>query len=212
LHRQIVLSHTYRLASSDHPADRLKDPENRLLWQFRRRPLDAESIRDGMLAISGKLVRGSPGPHPFPDVHSWGFSIHEPFQAVYESDRRTVYTMVQRFRKHPFLGSFDGADPNASTPDRKPTTTPLQSLYFMNNEFVHNTSDAFAGRLLGAAKTDADRVRLAYESITGRPPEEKEVRAAADFLKAYSAKAGERPALAALTRVLFSSNRYLYVD
>jgi mono/diheme cytochrome c family protein len=212
LHRQIVLSRTYRLASADDPTCRAKDPDNRLLWQFRRQPLDAESIRDAILAISGKLVRGSPGPHPFPDVNTWAFRIHEPFVAVYPTDRRSVYVMVQRIRRHPFLGTFDGADPNASTPDRKPTTTPLQALYLLNNEFVHEQSDAFAGRLLAAAGTDADRVRLAYELTTGRAPDAADTRKALDFLKAYSAKTTDRAALAALGRVLFSSNGFLFVD
>lgn len=66
------------------------------MWKHARKPLDAESIRDGMLEVSGDLNRAMAGAHPFPPTESWGFTIHYPFSAQYESPHRSVYLMVQR--------------------------------------------------------------------------------------------------------------------
>ena len=67
-----------------------------------------------MLAVSGRLDRTVPGPHPFPPVQRWTFNIHQPFHAIYDSDHRSLYLMAQRNRRHPFLALFDAADPNLS--------------------------------------------------------------------------------------------------
>ena len=221
LHRLIMESRTYQLASDDQPANLKIDPANRWLWRFARRPLDAESIRDAMLAVSGRLDRTIPGPHPFPPVQIWAFTIHRPFHEVYDSDHRSVYLMVQRNRRHPFLAMFDAADPNLSIPQRQPTTTPTQSLYLMNSPFVREQSEAFARRLLASASDDTARVLLAFEMAHGRVPSAPEVHDALAFLDGYRAKlpgldqvaSGESVAAwAGLTRVLLMSNAFLYVD
>ncbi|MFO0806095.1 MAG: PSD1 and planctomycete cytochrome C domain-containing protein [Gemmataceae bacterium] len=211
LHRLILRSRVYQLAGgTGHPAD----PENRLLGHFPRRGLDAESIRDAMLAVSGRLNRTMPEGHPFPDVNTWGFTIHAPFHAVYDSDHRSIYLMVQRNRRHPFLAMFDAADPNLSVGERLPTTTPTQALYLMNSPFVHTQSEAFAKRLLAAPGDDAARIRLAFEMAHGRAPESAVLNDSLAFLKAYRAKATgqEAAAWAAFSRVLLTSNAFLFVD
>jgi len=221
LHRLIVRSRSYQLASEDDAARLRADPDNKLLGRFTRRPLDAESIRDAMLAVSERLNRATPAGHPFPDVNTWGFTIHAPFHAVYDSDHRSIYLMVQRNRRHPFLALFDAADPNLSVGERLPTTTPTQALYLMNSPFVHTQAEAFARRLLAAPGTDAVRVRLAFEAAHGLAADEATVNAALAFLKAYQAKAAERgvkpdqqplAAWSAFTRLLLTSNAFLYVD
>jgi hypothetical protein len=221
LHRLILRSRVYRLAGTADPAGARIDPENRLLGHYPRRGLDAESIRDAMLAASGRLDRTVPAGHPFPDVNTWGFTIHAPFHAVYDSDRRSVYLMIQRTRRHPFLALFDAADPNLSVGERLPTTTPTQALYLMNSPFVHAQAEAFAGRLLAAPGDDAGRVRLAFETAHGRVPDDAAAADALAFLKAYRAKAADRglkpdqqsvAAWAALGRVLLTANAFLYVD
>jgi hypothetical protein len=133
LHRLIMLSATYQLASDDHAENLQRDPANVFLWRHARRPLDAESIRDAMLFVSGRLDRSVPGAHPFPEMATWRFTIHNPFHAVYDSDHRSLYLMQQRNRRHPFLALFDAADPNQSVAQRLPTTTPTQTLYLMNS-------------------------------------------------------------------------------
>src|SRR5206468_9698451 len=137
MHRLLLLSATYQLASANDERAAAADPSNELLWRFSRRRLDAEAIRDAMLLLGGNLDRSRGGPHPFPPVASWGFTQHNPFFAVYETNRRSVYLMNQRLRRHPFLALFDGPDPNASTPRRTETTVPTQALFLMNDPFVH---------------------------------------------------------------------------
>ena len=221
LHRQILRSRVYQLAGTDDPASNRADPENRLLGHYPRRGLDAESIRDAMLAVSDRLDRTMPAGHPFPDVNTWGFTIHAPFHAVYDSDYRSIYLMIQRNRRHPFLALFDAADPNLSVGERLPTTTPTQTLYLMNSPFVHTQSEAFARRLLAAPGDDAARIRLAFETAHGRVPEDAVVADSLAFLKAYRAKAAERgqkpeqemvAAWAAFSRVLLTANAFLFVD
>ena len=221
LHRQIMRSRTYRLASHDVATNLKSDPGNRWHWRYARQPLEAEAIRDAMLAVSGQLDRTLPTAHPFPDVNSWGFTIHNPFHAVYDSQRRSVYLMVQRNRRHPFLALFDAADPNQSVAKRQPTTTPTQALFLMNSPFVHAQSRAFAQRLLSAPGDMQDRIQLAFETTLGHPPEPQRVAEITAFLTAYQ-QTLERQAIpvaqrpvevwAALARVLLTSNAFLYVD
>jgi hypothetical protein len=213
LHRLIMNSQTYQLSSDDTESNLKRDPSNRWLWRHQRRPLDAESIRDGMLAVSGRLDRTVPGPHPFPAVNTWAFTIHKPFHDVYDSDHRSVYLMVQRNRRHPFLALFDAADPNLSTPQRQPTTTPTQTLYLMNSPFVHQQSEALAHRLMSAGSDDAVRVRLAFELTHAHLPTTAEINDALSFVSEYRAKVADPvEAWAGFARVLLASNAFLYVD
>jgi hypothetical protein len=221
LHRLILHSRAYQLAGTDDRSNREADPDNRLLWRRSREALAAESIRDAMLAVSGRLDRATPGGHPFPDVNTWGYTIHAPFHAVYDSPHRSVYLMVQRNRRHPFLALFDAADPNLSTAQRVPTVTPTQALYLMNSPFVREQSEALARRLLAAVGDEAARIVAAYELCHGVQPDAEERREAATFLAAYRRKLAERGAKSdaqeagawsALGRVLLTSNAFLYVD
>ena len=221
LHRLIMRSRTYQLASDDHAENLKLDPENRWLWRASRRSLDAESIRDAMLAVSGRLDRSPASPHPFPPVDTWGFTIHAPFHAVYDSNHRSIYLMVQRNRRHPFLALFDAADPNQSIAERQPTTTPTQSLFLMNSPFVHEQSAAFAQRLLAVEGDAATRVRSAFELAHGRIPSESDVTDAVTFITAYRDKLATQnippdqqslAAWSAFARVLLTGNAFLYVD
>jgi hypothetical protein len=220
MNRAMMLSATYQLAdTSDAKAAQL-DPANELHWRFDRRRLDAEEIRDAMLAISGQLDTSPAGPHPFPPQSQWHWTQHRPFAAVYPSMHRSVYLMVQRLSRHPFLAMFDGADPNGSVAVRADSTTPLQALFDMNDPFVYSQSNAFATSLLSEADEDAKRIDLAYQRILGRPPASDEAAAAFDYLRQYRAQLPshvqpnqeEEEAWASLTRVLFASNEFVFVD
>ena len=139
LHRRIMLTDAYQSAgdSGDDASEPGIDPDNLTLWRFERRRLTAEEIRDALLAASGDLDPTPGGAHPFPEPKSWTFTQHNPFTAVYDHNRRSVYLMTQRIKRHPFLALFDGADPNGSTGRRNTTTVPTQALYFLNDPFVH---------------------------------------------------------------------------
>ena len=219
LHRLIMKSRTYQLASTDNAENLEADPENRWHWRYSRRPLDAESIRDAMLAVSGRLDRNAPKSHPFPDVNSWGFTIHNPFHAVYETNHRSVYLMVQRNRRHPFLALFDAADPNLSVASRQPTTTPTQALFLMNSPFVHEQARSFANRINDQPGNDYDKVQWAFEMAHGRIPGRAMIDDAMTFLSTYRKKldgnnhqGDDVAAWSALSRVLLTGNAFLFVD
>jgi hypothetical protein len=221
LHRLIVTSRTYQQSSTPAGSSAGKDPGNRWYGRFDRRRLDAEALRDGLLAVSGNLDLRRPGPHPFPPISAWGWTQHAPFKDVYPTDRRSVYLMIQRLQRHPYLAIFDGPDPNTSTDVRGSSTVPSQALYFMNNPFVAKQARGLAGRALRAGPGTASRLARACELAWNRLPTEQEMSAFSDYLNRYSAElarsglpAGEREqeAWTSVARVLLSANEFVYLD
>jgi hypothetical protein len=221
MHRAIMLSRTYRLATERAANAINRDPANELLASFPRRRLDAESIRDALLAVGGNLDLTCGSAHPFPPPHEWKYTQHNPFKAVYESNRRSLYLMTQRIQRHPYLAIFDGADPSTSTPARPTSTTPLQALYLLNDKFVHEQADLIAERLMAHFKDDAARVRYAYELLFARSPAATELKAARTFLARAAdqirsdntgAERLENEAWRAYVRVLLRLNEFVYID
>jgi hypothetical protein len=190
LHREILLSSVYALSAVNSERNFAKDPDNRLLWRFNRRRLDAESLRDSILSVSGKLA------------------LQEGGKAVplsNENARRTVYAVVSRRRLDPMLALFDFPNPNNTSEQRLPTTVPLQKLFFMNSDFMMEQSRALAALLDKAAQEDA-RIRLAYRLVLQREPTAEERRAALEFL--HSSK----NAWPLYAQVLLSSNEFIYLQ
>lgn len=192
MHRLIMNSRTYQLDSKSdttlsssiilHPPS--IDPNNELHWRFSRHRLDAESLRDALLMISGELDASMMvEPHPFPPVEKWQFTQHHPFRDSYDSNRRSVYLMTARLNAKPFFTTFDGADRNASTAIRDSSVTTVQALYLLNDEFIHRCATAFSGRLLREEENSADRLKAAFESTIGRPPSDNERSIADEFLR-----------------------------
>ncbi len=228
LHRLVMLSATYQQAGEYSISDaqsparfETADPEDRLLARFPRQRLDAEQIRDAMLAVSGALDSTPAGPHPFPPPHTWNYTQHKQFTAVYPSKKRSVYLMQQRIKKHPFFAVFDGADVNASTAERVVSTTPLQALFAMNDPFTHARATDFAARLLRERAADRDRIDLAHQLAFGRSASADEVRQALEYLKRAEspARAIEESeddwrvqVWASYVRALLGSNEFLFVD
>ncbi len=195
----------------------VKDPNNALWWRADRRRLDAESIRDALLYVSGDLDETMGGAHPFPPVHTWGFTQHNQFFALYDNRQRTVYQMQQRLRKHPFLALFDGADPNSSTATREPSTTPLQSLFMMNDKFAHEQAAKFAARVQQGETDEARQIGRAFLALYARPPQPDELRMATDYLAQFREKLAAKKlpadqAWPSLSRALLGANEFLYVD
>lgn len=224
LHRLILHSATWRQASSlpDQSAtvgSLNVDPGNQLYWRFDRRRLSAEELRDSLLLASGELDPQPGGPHPIPPSSTWTFSQHVPFSGVPETNKRSVYLLTLRNRRHPFLGLFDGADPNATTPIRQVTTVPTQSLYFMNDEFFHGRSEALARQLLLQTPDEQTRLNRLFRILLQRSPTPSERQTLSGFLDEYQlavqdVPAAEQPAAvwAAAARLLMSSNEFLYPD
>ena len=168
-----------------------------------------------MLQVSHQLRREMPNQHPFPPMESWGFTIHQPFHAVYDSQHRSVYLMTQRNRRHPYLALFDGADPNQSVAERLPTTTPTQSLYLMNSPFVHQAAEEFAKQMIAQSADERERIEWAYAAALVKQPSTRDVQRAQEFLAQYresNPDSDEISPWSALARVLITSNPFLMLD
>ena len=126
------------------------------------------------------------GPHPFPPADTWNFTQHNPFQAVYETNRRSVYLMTQRTAPAPVPGPVRRRRPQRQHGQRITTTVPTQALFFLNDPFVHEQADRFAARLLQAATDDAGRIDLAHRLVYGRPATPEETRAGEEYLRRYA--------------------------
>ena len=132
-----MLSKTYQLAADDDTSNAEIDTGNAWYWRFDRRPLDAEALRDTLLDLAGHLDRSRPAPTRSRPRASWRFTAHHQFKAVYDSDHRSVYLMVQRLHPHPYLALFNGPDTSLSTAVRDDAFLPLQALFLLNSPFVH---------------------------------------------------------------------------
>ncbi len=244
IHRKIMLSHVYQLASraeragergSGRAGDVKRvsssarlfaahaaiDVNNDYLWRFNRRRLEAEEIRDAVMMVSGALDRTMGGEHPFPPETTWRYTQHEQFFAVYDTNRRSVYVMQQRLKKHPFFELFDGADTNATTDSRAQSITPVQALFLMNSPMMHELSEHFAVRIGMAYDSIGDRIDYAFRLAYGRPASPEEIREAQAYFQQtrMELQSGQTPldqlnrkALASYLRVVLSSNEFLYVD
>jgi hypothetical protein len=221
MHRLIVLSKTYQLASRTDTGNAARDPDNRWLWCQDRRRMDAEAIRDALLTLSGNLDLRRPGAHPFPPMAQWGWTQHNPFKDVYPSNHRSVYLMTQRLQRHPYLGLFDGPDTNHSIDQRASSTVPLQALYLMNNPFPRAQAEGLARRLIAGSPDHRRRVERAAELAWGRPPGSAEVEKALAYVQRYQqelAKTGVAPerleleAWSSYARVVLTANEFVYVD
>lgn len=209
LHRLIVTSAVYRQATRDNAAALKVDADNRLLWRMNRSRLDAESLRDAILAISGTLDRtmGGPGfePFRFKDDHSPIYDHTDPARVDNPLvRRRTIYRFAVRSVPHPFLECLDCADPNINTPVRGTTITALQALAMLNDLFVIRQSQYFARRLEETSGDPRARIETAYALALGRPPRPDE----RDALVKYAARYG----LAQACRLLFNTNEFMFVD
>jgi hypothetical protein len=221
MHRVILRSKTYQMASVHDAANAAADPANRWRWRQDRRRLDAEAIRDTMLFVSGHLDTRRPGAHPFPPIAQWGWTQHNPFKDVYPSRHRSVYLMTQRLQRHPFLALFDGPDTNHSTERRSSSTVPLQALYLMNNPFVREQAEGLARRLMAVSMDPARRIEEATERAWGRPPTPDEIAKGCHYVERYrqelvrSGAPADRVELEAWTsfaRVLLCANEFVYVE
>jgi hypothetical protein len=217
----VMLTEAYQMASSWNAKAGATDARNEMLWRFDRRRLDAEEIRDAMLATSGALDREPAAGHPFPPEANWNYTQHQPFVAVYETNHRSVYLMQQRIKKQPFLEVFDGADPNASTGRRAQSTTGLQALFLMNDPFVFEQADKLAVRVGMAYQTDSERVTYTFRLLYGRKPTPEEILMSTEYLHKCRMAMNDtklpedqraRAALASYMRVLYSSDEFCFVD
>ncbi len=212
--RSLMLSHTYQLASLRDEKNFEVDPENTMLWRMSPRRLEAEPIRDAMMALSGQLDLKPAHASEVGKIGEGPAQALQRFNGPFakENAHRTVYLAVVREQLPEALTLFDFPDPNAVAGERATTTVPAQSLYLMNNGFVIRQAEAVADKLLAVNGTDADRVKRAYEMFYARPPSDSEAATALEFLKGYAEKFGGRDgakkAWAAMAQAMFASGEF----
>lgn len=214
LHRRILTSRTYRLSSDGVAGQKGQDPENVHLSHQRRQRLDAESIRDTILLLSGELdPEPMTEPHPFPARDKWTFTQHHPFKDSYESRKRSVYLMTKRLTADRYFQTFDGPDRNVCTQSRDQSITALQALYFVNNDFLHKQAHSLAERMPTNIKDDGQKLDHLVNHILQRSPGPEERGWLLEHLHGARQQAeNENEAWASLARSLFRLNEFIYVD
>lgn len=235
--REIVLSRSYQLSSDFSAADYAADPDNTWRWRMSKRRLDAESIRDAMLAAAGRLDLTPPRGSPVANAEGPVLQLLRPgggpaarFGAMagrggnpLQQDRnfRSVYLPIVRDQIPVALATFDFAEPSLVVGNREETTVPSQALYILNGATVQSLATAMASRLLAESKVCAQCSQRAFSIAYGRPASEREVAATKDFLKKFTAAESEnynskdaldRAALAALCQALLGSAEFRYLN
>ncbi len=206
LQRQILMSATWRQSSAPRDEALKVDAASRLLWRFPPRRLEAEGIRDSILAVSGNLDRATGGPsfylHEVDRENVYHYQPKEKFSPA--ETRRMVYAFKVRMEQDGIFGSFDCPDGSLVMPKRSASTTPLQALNLFNSRFILDQSETFAARLRKEAGDDtAAQVRKAWQLAFNRAPEKSEVKGAVEFAKAEG--------LPAFCRAVLNANEFLFI-
>ena len=236
MHKLILLSAAYQ-QSSEPGADALaRDPENKLFSRQNRVRLEGEVVRDSLLAASGRLNPTMGGPGVLPPIpaditktsKNWTTSADPADHA-----RRSIYIFARRNLRFPFLEAFDAPDSNLTCPERGRSTTAPQSLTLLNSEEVMEAAKATAAHLLNEAKTDNERIQLAFRLALGKSAGRKELALARDFLQSCGRRREAaqvhseivnrkseidqsllttKEDFTELCRALFNLNAFVYVD
>jgi hypothetical protein len=214
MHKLLLTSSTWR-QSFESPISakaEAEDPENKLLWHWSRRRLEAEELRDSLLAVAGKLNQKSGGPSVIipvdPELVNF---LYKPSQWAItpdptEHDRRSVYLMAKRNLRLPMMETFDAPDLQISCARRESSTHAPQALELTNGDLASRMATAFAARIQAEAKGDRNQmVERAWVLTTGRPPSAKERTLAAQYLN-------EGQPLREFALAVLNLNAFLYVD
>jgi hypothetical protein len=231
LHRLILRSAAYRQGSSFDPEKAKADPDNRLLGRVRPRRLEAEVLRDALLAVSGTLNPAMYGPAfkaPIAADAMVARNVKDPYPKDVPDGpavrRRSVYLFHKRVIPYPLLQAFDAPDAQQCSGRRTVTTVTPQALALLNDPFVRARAGDFANRLLQeAGEGPAPCVERAYRLALARAPTDGEKTAGVEFLarqnrersardQKASADDARRLALTDYCQVLFGLNEFLYVD
>ena len=226
LHRLLVSSSTYRMSSESDPTAERADPQERLLWRWRHRRLDAEVVRDGVLAASGALNQKMAGPSIYPALpksvlagqsrpgSGWGKSDQ------WEQARRSVYIFSKRSLAVPELDLLDAPNSADSCEQRPVSTTGPQALTFLNGSFMHREAARMASRLLVEAGSSRQaQVTHAFRLTVCRIPDSNELAACMSFLRAQAKlfsksdpSTAPQKAIAALCLVLLNTSEFVYTQ
>jgi hypothetical protein len=220
----LVMSRAYRMSSQYHTGNAAIDPDNEYLWRMSKRRLDAEAIRDAMLAVSGTLDDSAPNGSPVQrlegPVQAFG-RFGRGLGDVSDTSRRSVYIPVIRDSVPEVLDLFDFPDASLVSGSRDDTSVPSQALFMLNNPHVIELADATADRLLKKYTSITERIDAGFRLAYGRPPTQRESDAADRFLTRFTqaqTKAGgkgkdtQKAAWSAFAQALFAAAEFRYVD
>jgi hypothetical protein len=216
LHRLILHSAVFRQSSVPRQDGLVRDPENRLLWRYPLRRLDAEALRDGMLAVSGELDSHAGG--PYVATQRTGDDSIEVDEKQAGAGRRSVYLQQRRSQVATFLELFDAPRIAVNCSARPTSTVPLQALELLNSEFIRRRAAAFAKRLVQATGADLEkRLTLAFLLAYGREPIEAERAAACQMLQSLqdtyaNATDAELRRWTDFCQMVLASNAFLYLE
>jgi hypothetical protein len=208
LHRLICTSAVYRQSSAGNPEYEKRDAGNQYLWRMNRRRLEAEAVRDSVLAVAGKLNLEPGGPpfraFGFTDDHSphYRYVQHDPDDPL--SHRRSIYRLIVRSVPDPFMTTLDCADASATVAKRNETITPLQSLALLNNKFMVRMAEHFAARIEPMGQNNAERLTAAWRLALAREPDKAELSAIVQYV--------DRHGLANACRLILNMNEFVFVD
>ena len=198
LHRLILLSSTYQMSSEPDEASVAIDQDNRYWWRADIRRLEAESIRDGLLAASGRLDRSTGGSMLHVGNHEFIFNHTSKDETNYDTTRRSLYLPVIRNNLYDGFTLFDYSTADVVNGDRQASTVAPQALFMLNSEIVLSSAEALADRLLREeAADDRQRVDRLYAMTLSRYPETEESAAVLDFLAKFQAEQPAPPTPAA---------------
>lgn len=200
--RQMVLSRAYRLGSEPSPQAIERDPGNRLLSHFRVHRLEAEAIRDNLLATAGAL-----------DRQMFGESVDAAVR------RRSLYIRIDRLHLTPFLAAFDAPQPSATQGRREVTNVPAQSLTLLNDPFVIDLSQGWAQRIVHDPPDPTQRAAAMFKAAMGRAPSDEECNRLLEYLNASSADYAIAPADVSsdvrpwrdLAQAIFNLKEFIYI-
>jgi len=219
LARMMLLSSACQMSSASDARNAKIDPTNRFLWRANRRRLEAEQIRDGVLAVTGNINLKMGGPSVVPPLSKEEFAgMRDSSQWPLTSDpteyrRRSVYLYVKRGFRMPMLESFDMPETSLSCERRDATTVAPQALTLMNSEFSLMQAKAFAESLPASTpQSPAAPVRAAWLRALGRAPTAAEEEKALEFLARQDDTGSKTSRLTKLCLMLFNMNEFLYVD
>ena len=207
--REIVLSETYQLASDHNEKNFQIDPENRFWWRAHHRRLDAEALRDAILALSGEL---NPKPVEGSRVTKLGNinvgrSSADLAKLNSPNPHRSVYHPIIRNNLPDSLKLFDFAAPSIIVGKRQVTTVPSQALYLMNSAFILKQSEQLADRIHNSgAETPKEKIEKAYQMILNRAPQQDEMPKLESYL------ASDQENLTSLCQILIASAEFRYIE
>ena len=216
LHRRILLSETFRQSSQSRPEAAARDPDNTLLWRYPLHRLDAEAIRDAMLAVAGVLGPKSGGPFVPTPRRGDGEVVEDPTHP--EARSRSVFLQHRRTQVPTFLGNFDAPSVVFNCTRRASTTMPLQALTLLNSEASRSRAGEMVQRLdAEAGSDDRARIRRAFLLACGREPDAGERDAYIRFLylqrRVYSEESDREVRVwTDLCQSLFGLNTFLYLE